>query len=256
MIIFYRIFVSRNQRTYKESTVKRIVFLYWPLLILWLPAFVTSVVGQTISSKNTAALTTTSDGIAVCKVVPAYLYFIFSYAMALVVVAWALYYRMRHIPEAFNEFRLSFWMLSIFTMLLTFNITMLALNYMALAWTRITLAVCNTLFLNAYMWQVLGPPIYGHIFHRQETLCRIIDLIHQESLSARHMNAGKGYKELYGFNDTDSITHGDDKSTHRGNSESKYIGSVMDIAYYPHIEGMSDSDFSITAGNKGPRQII
>ncbi|KAI8322058.1 hypothetical protein GQ54DRAFT_311212 [Martensiomyces pterosporus] len=114
-----------------------------------------------------------------------------------ILVAWGFYFRMRGIAKAFNEFRMAIWTLLFFTVVLLCDIIINCVGGSVYEWGRVTLCVVNTILLNMHFWLILGPPIYGHIFKREETLKKFLEEMHEDGLIARQARLGNVHMQLY-----------------------------------------------------------
>ncbi|KAJ1930783.1 hypothetical protein FBU59_006940, partial [Linderina macrospora] len=131
-----------------------------------------------------------------------------------VIVAWALYLRMRKIAKAFNEFRLALWTLLIFTAIFVLNLAVMLAQGTVYPWGRIFLAFANMILFNSYFWTILGPPIFGHMFRRDATLRRFMNDMHEDGILAQQAHIGNAHKYLYGVEDgTDSYIKQSNAST-------------------------------------------
>ncbi|ORX70866.1 hypothetical protein DL89DRAFT_315550 [Linderina pennispora] len=200
LIIYYRVFVTRRTHSYTHFTVAKFLRRYWPLFVLWMPVVASSIVASVLPAHKTVQLVV-DHGLNTCHNNFSFLYFIFAYFAAQVLVAWGLYLRMRKIAKAFNEFRLALWTLLIFTAIFVLNLAVMLAQGTVYPWGRIFLAFANMVLFNSYFWTILGPPIYGHIFRREATLRRFMDDMHEDGILAQQAHIGSAHKHLYGVED-------------------------------------------------------
>ncbi|KAJ1956906.1 hypothetical protein EC988_001104, partial [Linderina pennispora] len=178
------------------------VLHWWPLVVFWLPAFIIVAVGQLLPEIQTARIVIADDGTLACKYNYPYLSAVYTYFAVMIIIAWAMYFRMRSVAKAFNEFRMAVWTLSLFTLLLMLNIGVMVPSGMSQLWGRVMLAFCNTILLNSYTWLILGKPIFGHMFRRKEMLRDLLETMYTDGIVAQQAHMRNLHKQLYGVEDS------------------------------------------------------
>ncbi|KAJ1932759.1 hypothetical protein FBU59_006261 [Linderina macrospora] len=175
-------------------------------------------------------------GLKACHNNFSFLYFIYGYVLAQDIVAWVLYFRMRSVAKAFNEFKLALSTLLIFTAFIVILFAVMMSQGAVYSWGRILLAFSNTTLLNLYLFLILCPPIYGHMFKREECLRKFMDEMHQDGIIAQQARIGNAHKQLYGVNDgTDSYIRQSENST-SGGSKTPYTRTMVENGAEPAAE--------------------
>ncbi|KAI8325055.1 hypothetical protein GQ54DRAFT_295690 [Martensiomyces pterosporus] len=197
LVFYYRIFISRKTHTYEKFTVLKFLRRWWPFFLLWSPTLVSSILAEILPDTWTIR-SIIDHGTRTCDFNFNYVYWVFTYMGVQILVAWGFYFRMRSIAKAFNEFRMAIWTLIFFTVVLVCDVLINCLKGSVYSWGRITLCLVNTILLNMHFWLILGPPIYGHIFKREETLKKFLAEMHEDGLLAQQAHLGNAHKQLYG----------------------------------------------------------
>ncbi|KAI8322057.1 hypothetical protein GQ54DRAFT_297591 [Martensiomyces pterosporus] len=209
---------------------------WWPFFALWFPTLLSSILVQALP--DTWSIRSILDhGTRTCDFNFNYLYWVFVYFGVQILIAWGFYFRMRSIAKAFNEFRMAIWTLLFFTVVLLCDIIINCMKGSVYSWGRITLCLVNTILFNMHFWLILGPPIYGHIFKREETLKKFLAEMHEDGLLAQRAHLGNAHMQLYGVEDaTDTYieTSGDEeeKLAHRERTHysADYTGNFTDMS--------------------------
>ncbi|KAI8322086.1 hypothetical protein GQ54DRAFT_324461 [Martensiomyces pterosporus] len=202
LILYYRVFVTRQTFSYTHFTLRKFLKRFWPLFALWSPALVTSVVICIIPPRFSTFPIVDND-VPACDFNNAYSYWTVAYLAVQFVFSWLLYFRMRRIAKAFNEFRMALWLLLIFTIPFVINGVILFVDNAAYPRDRIILALVNTLITNLYYWLIILPPVFGHMFSRKWTLMNFLADMEEDGLVAEEARLLNAHKELYGFEGSD-----------------------------------------------------
>ncbi|ORX74281.1 hypothetical protein DL89DRAFT_289878 [Linderina pennispora] len=202
LVVYYRVFITRKTYRSKRCDLRLFVLHWWPLVVFWLPAFIIVTIGQLLPETQTARIVIADDGTLAYKYNYPYLSAAYTYFAVMIIIAWAMYFRMRSVAKAFNEFRMAVWTLSLFTLLLVLNIGIMVPNGMSQLWGRVMLAFCNTILLNSYTWLILGKPIFGHMFRRKEMLRDHLETMYTDGIVAQQAHMRNLHKQLYGVEDS------------------------------------------------------
>ncbi|KAJ2889336.1 hypothetical protein IWW38_004775, partial [Coemansia aciculifera] len=142
-------------------------------------------------------------GLRACDFSEGYLYWIYVYFLVQIILSWVLYLRMRKVAKAFNGFRMAIWTLVIFTSALLINMVINIIEGSNYPWGRITIALANMILINGYLWLILGIPVVGHLFRREQTMRTFINNLHKDSLVAQQTRMHGMQSQLYGMSDND-----------------------------------------------------
>ncbi|KAJ1956038.1 hypothetical protein GGI12_005414 [Dipsacomyces acuminosporus] len=197
LIIYYRVFNTRKTHAYSRFTVRKFLRRFWPFFVLWFPSLLSTIMIYALPD-TFSARSVRDDGVLTCDFNFNYLYWVFSYYAAQVIISWVLYFRMRGVAKAFNEFRTALATIVIFTLIFLANVIINCVGGTIHMWGRVALAFINMVLFNSYFWLILGPPVFGHIFSRESTYRRFLDDMHQDGLIAQEVHLGNGHKQLYG----------------------------------------------------------
>ncbi|KAJ2746279.1 hypothetical protein GGI20_001480 [Coemansia sp. BCRC 34301] len=202
LVLFYRVFVTGN--TYNRSKFSILNFFrrYWPLLAMWVPSFISSIIVSSLKGPRGAWLLE-DHGLRACDISEEYLYAIYAYFAAQIVLSWVLYFRMRKVAKAFNGFRMAVWTVAIFTAILLISMVINIIKGSNYPWGRIVIALCNMFLINGYLWLILGVPVVGHMFWREQTMRNFMNNLHKDSLIAQQTRAHGMHTQLYGMSDSD-----------------------------------------------------
>ncbi|KAJ2724554.1 hypothetical protein GGI07_001901 [Coemansia sp. Benny D115] len=201
LILFYRVFVTGNALICNRRT-RCMIRRFWPLFALWFPSFISSMVISTMRGNKGAYLLTT-DGLRACVFEDGYLYWIYAYFAVMIIVSWIMYFFMRKYAKTFNGFRMAVWTLVIFTFTLIINMAVNLAGVTDRPLGRIIVAVANMVLINGYIWLILGPPVIGHMFFREQTMRKFMNTMHKDTLVAQQTRGIKGDTEIYADLDTD-----------------------------------------------------
>ncbi|KAJ2500800.1 hypothetical protein GGH96_002439 [Coemansia sp. RSA 1972] len=202
LVLFYRIFVTGNTYARSSSRIKNFIRRFWPFFALWLPTIITSIVISALPGRQGAWLLE-DHGLRACNFSYGYTYWIYAYFAAQIVLSWVLYFRMRKIAQAFNGFRVAIWTLLIFTTILLSSMIINIIKGANKSWGRITIALVNVVMMTAYIWLILGPPVIGHIFRREQTMRKFMNSLHKDALIAQQTRAVDMQSQLYCASDSD-----------------------------------------------------
>ncbi|KAJ2647927.1 hypothetical protein GGH99_007917 [Coemansia sp. RSA 1285] len=205
-VLFYRIFVTGNTYTRSKFNVLNFFRRFWPFFALWLPAVITSIVVTALPGRRGAWLLE-DHGLRACDFSYGYLYWVYAYFAAQIVLSWLLYLKMRSIAHAFNGFRIAIWTLLVFTVILIVNMVINIVKGSNSSWGRIAIALCNMVFINGYMWFILGVPVLGHMFWREQTMRTFMNSLHKDALIAQQTRAFGLESQAYGVSDHDIYAH-------------------------------------------------
>ncbi|KAI8325056.1 hypothetical protein GQ54DRAFT_295691 [Martensiomyces pterosporus] len=232
LIIYYRVFISRRTHAYSHFTVRKFLRRYWPFFALWFPSLLSSIVIYVLPSKMSAR-SVLDKGVRTCDFDFNYIYWIFAYYAAQVIVSWVLYFRMRRIAKAFNEFRTALATLLIFTAIFAMNLIVNLAGGTVHMWGRVTLAFSNALLFNSYFWLILGPPIVGHMFSRDASYRKFLAEMHEDGLIAQEARLGNAHKQLYG------VTESTDNYMQASGGRTKTFGSSGNAQAETYAESIS-----------------
>ncbi|KAJ1963939.1 hypothetical protein GGI12_001737 [Dipsacomyces acuminosporus] len=237
LIFYYRIFITRRTHIHDRFTMWGFCRRWWPFFALWAPTLLSSIVAQALPA-SFSIRSIVDHGIRTCDFNFNYLYWVFAYFAAQMLVAWGLYFRMRKIAKAFNEFRTAIWTLILYTIVLVSNIGINCAGGTVHTWGRITLCLINTIMFNMHYWMITLPPIFGHIFRREETLKRFIDEMHEDGLVAKQARLGNAHNHLYGFKKGEEGYM--DTSTDNQRSKTSAANGVSRTCAQDYPESVSD----------------
>ncbi|KAI8321292.1 hypothetical protein GQ54DRAFT_325137 [Martensiomyces pterosporus] len=198
LILYYRVFMTRRTHSYKHFTVKKFARRFWPFFVLWSPALLTSIIIYIIP-KRFSTYMIEDRSVAACDFNNGYLYWTEAYLAVQVIFSWLLYFRMRRIAKAFNEFRMAIWLLIIFTIPFITNLIILIVDNAAYPRDRIAMAFVNMSIINLYYWLIIIPPVYGHMFDRETTLAKFQENMHADGLIAEQAKLTNAHRQLYGI---------------------------------------------------------
>ncbi|KAJ2387836.1 hypothetical protein GGI23_006187, partial [Coemansia sp. RSA 2559] len=105
---------------------------------------------------------------------------------------------MRSVAQAFNGFRIAIWTLLVFTMTLIINMVINIVQGSNSSWGRIVIALCNMVFFNGYIWFILGVPVLGHMFWREQNMRTFMNSLHKDALIAQQTRAFGLESQVYG----------------------------------------------------------
>ncbi|KAJ2755660.1 hypothetical protein GGI19_001454 [Coemansia pectinata] len=213
LVLFYRIFVTGNTYIRPKFSIANFFRRYWPLLAMWAPTFISSIVISSLTGPHGAWLLE-DHGLRACDFSEEYLYWIYAYFAAQIVLSWVLYFRMRKVAKAFNGFRMAIWTLLIFTAILLISMVINIIKGSNYPWGRIAIALSNMLLINGYLWLILGPPVIGHLFWREQTMRNFMNSLHKDSLIAQQTRAHGLHTQLYGMSESDVFS-----SSNYGNND-------------------------------------
>ncbi|KAJ2776123.1 hypothetical protein GGI18_004410 [Coemansia linderi] len=205
LVLFYRIFVTGNTYIRPKFSVTNFFRRFWPLIAIWSPSFISSIVISSISGPRGAWLLE-DHGLRACDFSEEYLYWIYAYFAAQIVLSWILYFRMRKVAKVFNGFRMAIWTLLIFTATLLISMVINIIEGSNYPWGRIAIALSNMILINGYLWLILGPPVIGHLFWREQTMRNFMNSLHKDSLIAQQTRAHGLHARLYGMPDVDAFS--------------------------------------------------
>ncbi|KAJ2584547.1 hypothetical protein GGH95_000303 [Coemansia sp. RSA 1836] len=212
LVLFYRVFVTGNTYTRSKFTVLNFFRRYWPLFAMWAPSFISSIIVSALKGPRGAWLLE-DHGLRACDISEEYLYWIYAYFAAQIVLSWVLYLKMRKVAKAFNGFRMAIWTLVIFTATLLISMVINIIEGSNYPWGRIAIALSNMILLNGYLWLILGVPVVGHLFWREQTMRNFMNSLHKDSLIAQQTRMHGMHTQLYGMSDNDvfaNSAYGDD----------------------------------------------
>ncbi|KAJ1668973.1 hypothetical protein GGF38_002614 [Coemansia sp. RSA 25] len=110
---------------------------------------------------------------------------------------------MRKVAKAFNGFRMAIWTVVIFTGILLISMVINLIKGSNYPWGRIVIALSNMILINGYLWLILGVPVVGHLFWREQTMRNFMNNLHKDSLIAQQTRAQGVHTQLYGMSDND-----------------------------------------------------
>ncbi|ORX70867.1 hypothetical protein DL89DRAFT_315548 [Linderina pennispora] len=266
LIVYYRVFITQQTHSYKQFTIRKFLRRYWPFFAMWLPMVITAIVAFILPARLTVELVV-DHGLNACHNNFSFLYFIIAYIVAQDIVAWVLYFRMRSVAKAFNEFKLALGTIVLFTAFVVLITALMVSQALVYSWGRIFIAFSNAILLNSYFLLILCPPIYGHMFKREECMRRFMDEMHQDGIVAQQARIGNAHKQLYGIEEgTDSYlkqsnasegvhaTYGQMPSNERhvesGDSTIQYS------AYMQQLTSVSSTSISISRTDGQSRYIL
>ncbi|KAJ2724553.1 hypothetical protein GGI07_001900 [Coemansia sp. Benny D115] len=197
LVLFYRIFVTGNAQ-YCKNRVKCFVRRFWPLFMLWFPSVISSLVVSTLRGPRGTWLLE-DHGLRACTFSDGYLYWIYAYFAAMIVLSWILYFRMRKVAQAFNGFRMAIWTLVIFSLILIISMVINIIKASNESWGRIVIALTNMVLINGYIWLIFGSPVIGHMFFREQTMRKFMNTLHKDSLIAQQTRGMDLNTEIYGI---------------------------------------------------------
>ncbi|KAJ1798109.1 hypothetical protein LPJ59_002712 [Coemansia sp. RSA 2399] len=205
-VLFHRIFVTGN--TYIRSRFSAFNFFrrFWPFFALWAPSAISSIVITALPGPRGAWLLK-DHGLSACDFSHGYLYWIYAYFAAQLVLSWILYFRMRSVAQAFNGFRIAIWTLIIFTITLVINMVINIVQGSNSSWGRIVIALCNMVFFNGYIWFILGVPVLGHMFWREQNMRTFMNSLHKDALIAQQTRAFGLESQAYGASENELYAH-------------------------------------------------
>ncbi|KAJ1959554.1 hypothetical protein GGI12_004278 [Dipsacomyces acuminosporus] len=226
LVFYYRIFISRRTHVYKHFTLWKFIRRWYPFFIFWLPTLFSSILVEVIP--DTFSVRSILDhGVRTCDWNFNYLYWVFTYYGAQIVVAWCLYFRMRKIAKAFNEFSMAMWTLLFYTIVLTCMISINCAKGSVYAWGRISQCIINAVLFNMHYWLITIPPIVGHIFYREKALKKFLSEMHEDGLIAQQAHLGNAHHELYGVEDgTDTYIDADADERTKWNANAQRAPSL------------------------------
>ncbi|KAJ2705707.1 hypothetical protein FB645_002197 [Coemansia sp. IMI 203386] len=206
LILFYRVFVTGN--TLKQTNNKVLNFFrrFWPFFALWSPSLVSSIVVTALKGPRGAWLLE-DHGLRACTFSDGYLYWIYAFFAAMIILSWILYFRMRSVAQAFNGFRMAVWTLIIFSLTLIISMVINIIKGSNQSWGRIAIALSNMILINGYIWLILGPPVIGHLFWREQTMRHFMNTLHKDSLIAQQTRGFELNTQIYGISDNDVYAH-------------------------------------------------
>ncbi|KAJ1963940.1 hypothetical protein GGI12_001738 [Dipsacomyces acuminosporus] len=232
LVIHYRVFITRHTCNYKQFTTRNFVRCWWPIFALWFPSLLSSVLICALPDMHSLK-SVLDNGVRTCDFNYRYLYWVFVYFGVQVIISWVLYFRMRHIAKAFNEFRLALATLLIFTAILAINVILACTGAEVQSWGRIVVAWCNTVLFNSYFWMLLGPPVVGHMFWREETQRKFLDKMYEDGLIAREAQLGNIHQDLYGVEQgSDAYIKASAESSRIVPTDGGYAESVLSADTY------------------------
>ncbi|KAJ1723794.1 hypothetical protein LPJ53_001911 [Coemansia erecta] len=206
LVLFYRVFVTGNTLTRTNSKLFNFFRRFWPFFAFWAPTLISSIVITALKGPRGAWLLE-DHGLRACTFSDGYLYWIYAYFAAMIVISWILYLRMRKVAQAFNGFRMAIWTLIIFSLTLLISMIINIIKGSNESWGRIAIAVSNMVLINGYIWLILGPPVIGHIFWREQTMRHFMNTLHKDSLIAQQTRGMELNTQIYGISDNDVYAH-------------------------------------------------
>ncbi|KAI9504218.1 hypothetical protein GGI25_002456 [Coemansia spiralis] len=220
LVLFYRVFVTGNTYSHTNSRLINFTRRFWPLFVLWLPSLISSIVVTALSGPRGTWLLE-DHGLRACDFSYGYLYWIYAYFAAQIVLSWILYLRMRNVAKAFNGFRIALWTLVVFSGLLVVNMVINIVKGSNTSWGRIAIAMANMVLINSYLWFILGVPVLGHLFWREQTMRTFMNNLHKDALIAQQTRAFGLESQVYGMSENEIYAH-----SSYGNGEESYIDNM------------------------------
>ncbi|KAJ2879174.1 hypothetical protein IWW38_006168, partial [Coemansia aciculifera] len=228
LVLFYRVFVSGNTCNNSDYRAINFVHRYWPLFAMWLPSVISSIVISALQGHRGAWLLE-DHGLRACDFSVEYLYWIYAYFAAQIVLSWVMYLSMRKVAKAFNGFRMAIWTVAIFTAILLITIILNFVKGSNYPWGRIVIAVCNMFLTNGYLWLILGVPAIGHLFWREQTMRNFMNSLHKDGLIAQQTRMHGRHAELHGM--CDNEIDDDYINTHTKPAATNYLTGTASITY-------------------------
>ncbi|KAJ2005714.1 hypothetical protein H4R26_001799 [Coemansia thaxteri] len=202
LVLFYRVFVTGNTYNRSRFTVLNFFRRFWPFFAIWSPSLISSIAISIITGPQGAWLLE-DHGLRACDFSEGYLYWIYAYFAAQIVLSWFLYFKMRGVAKAFNGFRVAIWTLVTFTCVLLISMVINIIKGSNYPWGRIVIALANMILVNGYLWFIFGPPVIGHLFWREQTMRNFMNSLHKDSLIAQQTRAHGVHTQLYGMSEND-----------------------------------------------------
>ncbi|KAJ2862526.1 hypothetical protein GGI22_002167 [Coemansia erecta] len=75
------------------------------------------------------------------------------------------------------------------------------------SWGRIVIALCNMVFFNGYIWFILGVPVLGHMFWREQNMRTFMNSLHKDALIAQQTRAFGLESQVYGVSENELYAH-------------------------------------------------
>ncbi|KAJ2718534.1 hypothetical protein GGI07_005706 [Coemansia sp. Benny D115] len=231
LVLFYRVFVTGNTLGRPRNKLVSFVRRFWPFLALWLPTFISSVVVSALKGPRGAWLLE-DHGLRACTFSDGYLYWIYAYFAAMIVLSWVLYFRMRKVAQAFNGFRMAIWTLIIFTLTLVISMVINIIKGSNASWGRIVIALSNMILINGYIWLIFGPPVIGHMFFREQTMRKFMNTLHKDSLIAQQTRGVELNTQIYGISDNDVYVNSSYGQSEGGMDNFNHTDKILPNGHY------------------------
>ncbi|KAJ1972992.1 hypothetical protein H4R35_004366 [Dimargaris xerosporica] len=152
---------------------------YVPVILISIPPALLGIVGVVLPRNYTLIYST---GLARCKHNSLIKYLVLSYSVFLILLIWVQSFLLRNIKSSFNEFRSVVPACIGTTVVVTLNATFVLFELHHTIAGRAVLGVANIVACQLFFWCIMGPPLRGCMFHRQEYLTRFYSSLERDGL--------------------------------------------------------------------------
>ncbi|KAJ1986526.1 hypothetical protein H4R33_003309 [Dimargaris cristalligena] len=162
---------------------------YVPVVVVAIPVMVLGIIAVALPRKYTLDY---SVALKRCKHNGLIKYMCFSYSVFLILLIWVQSFVLRNIKSSFNEFRQILPACIGATLIVGINASFVLSKLHHKIPSRAILGVCNLIACQLFFWFIMGPAIWGCLFHREAYLGRFYNALQRDGL--RQSLNPSGYK--------------------------------------------------------------
>ncbi|KAJ1657043.1 hypothetical protein IWQ61_003496 [Dispira simplex] len=152
---------------------------YMPIVLVAAPDLVIAILSVVVSKGQTV---TYDNDRQRCKHSPLVKYVTFSYSTFLIILIWVQSFLLRNIKSSFNEFRQILPACLGITIVIIVNTTFVLLKFHHTVVGRAILGLACLFTSQIFFWCIMGPPVFGCLFHRQRHLEDFLNRLQRDGL--------------------------------------------------------------------------
>ncbi|KAJ1929161.1 hypothetical protein IWQ60_001422 [Tieghemiomyces parasiticus] len=152
---------------------------YLPVCLMAIPPLALCIISAALPYRYTLEYNAEEQR---CKHNSFFKFFAFGYSVVLIMCIWIQSFILRNIKSSFNEFRQILPACVGATVIVTLNALFVITGFHHAIVGRAILSIANLIACQLFFWCIMGPPIWGSLFHRQAYLTRFYSSLQRDGL--------------------------------------------------------------------------